>query len=67
MPSLKEGITRLFDVGGAMRDDFSVNSVRKKSGKIIVVSSRSFNIAATKINQKMIDVEMKYPSLVQQK
>jgi hypothetical protein len=53
-PSLKEGVTRLFDVGGTMRDNFSVKVVRKRPGKIIVVSGRSFNIAAKKFNQEII-------------
>lgn len=52
IPSLKEGVTRLFDVGGTMRDDFSVKVVRKRPGKIIVVSGRSFNVAAKNLTRK---------------
>jgi hypothetical protein len=56
IPSIKEGITRLFDIRGNMRDSFSVALTIKKNNNITIVSSRSFNIAAGKVNQEMANV-----------
>lgn len=63
IPSLKEGITRIFDLSGGIKDDFSVVSVPKKNDAVrekfydpLQEGDRAFVLASKKINKTMATV-----------
>lgn len=64
MPSFKEGITRIFDLSGGIKDDFAVLSVvsekhdaiQAKAHDPLKKGDRAFVLASAKINKTMATV-----------
>ncbi len=63
-PSFKEGITRIFDISGGIKDDFDVvsvvpekhDSVQAKDYDPLKEGDRAFMLASAKINKTMATV-----------
>jgi hypothetical protein len=64
VPSFKEGITRIFDLSGGIKDDFAVlsvvaekhDSLQAKAHDPLKKGDRAFVLASEKINQTMATV-----------
>ncbi|MBJ7901335.1 MAG: hypothetical protein GC158_15760 [Cyanobacteria bacterium RI_101] len=51
MPSIKEGLARLFDIQGSMKDSFSVVFVKKQTAnEMMALNDGAFRRAAERLN-----------------
>jgi hypothetical protein len=71
IPSFKEGITRIFDISGGIKDDFAVvaekhDSVQAKDYDPLKEGDRAFALACEKINKTMATVGDQMTSKVRQ-
>lgn len=74
IPSFKEGITRIFDFSGGIKDDFAVlsvvsekhDSVQAKDHDPLREGDRAFVLASAKINKTMATIGDRMRSKVRQ-
>jgi hypothetical protein len=71
IPSFKEGITRIFDISGGIKDDFAVvaekhDSIQAKDHDPLREGDRAFVLASEKINGTMGTVGDRMRSKVRQ-